>query len=83
MGGSSSTGPAAATGVMSALPPGFDVWSPDVPPAYAGLATASYNPLVSGTEWRCFQSIEVHWDLQHFWQPYAACVHEFLSTGTS
>lgn len=30
---------------MPSLPPGFDVWSADVPPAYAGLATAAYNPM--------------------------------------
>lgn len=30
---------------VPSLPPGFDVWSADVPPAYAGLATAAYNPM--------------------------------------
>eukprot|EP00951_Prasinocladus_malaysianus_P010797 scaffold79525_cov40-Prasinocladus_malaysianus.AAC.1 len=35
-------------GQIPSLPPDFDVWSADVPPALAGLATAAYNPMKVG-----------------------------------
>jgi len=43
--GSGANGQPPGRHAMPSLPPGFDVWSADVPPAYAGLATAAYNPM--------------------------------------